>query len=78
MVPRHRDFRRAAGREPDPAIYRYLLDTHGLRAEDTVFIDDAPRNVEAAASLGMHAVRFTDAAALRAALVDLGLLDARE
>jgi 2-haloacid dehalogenase len=61
--------------KPEPAIYRYLLDTHGLRAEDTVFIDDAPRNVDAAASLGMHAVRFTEAAALRAALVDHGLLD---
>jgi 2-haloacid dehalogenase len=64
--------------KPDGGIYRYLLDTHRLRAEDTLFIDDAPRNVEAAASLGMHAVRFTDAAALRAALVDYGLLDARE
>jgi 2-haloacid dehalogenase len=60
--------------KPDPAMYRYLLDTYRLRAEDTVFIDDAPRNVDAAASLGMHAVRFTDAAALRARLVDLGLL----
>jgi 2-haloacid dehalogenase len=62
--------------KPDPAIYRHLLDTYQLSAEDTVFIDDAPRNVEAAASLGMLAVRFTDAAALREALVDLGLLDA--
>lgn len=61
--------------KPDPAIYRHLLDTFGLRAADTVFIDDAPRNVDAAAALGMHAVRFTDAATLRAALVDYGLLD---
>ena len=62
--------------KPDLAIYRHLLDTYGLRAEDTVFIDDAPRNVDAAASLGMHAVRFTDAAALRASLHGLGLLEA--
>jgi 2-haloacid dehalogenase len=60
--------------KPDPEIFHHLLDAYGLRAEDTVFIDDAPRNVAAATSLGMHAVRFTDAAALRAALVDLGLL----
>jgi 2-haloacid dehalogenase len=62
--------------KPDPAIYRHLLDTHGLQAGDLVFIDDAPRNVEAAAALGIHAVRFTEAPALRTALIDLGLLDA--
>jgi 2-haloacid dehalogenase len=62
--------------KPDPEIYRYLFATYGLRPTDTVFIDDSPRNVEAAAALGMHAVRFTDAAALRASLVRLGLLDA--
>lgn len=61
--------------KPDLEIYRHLLETYRLRAEDTVFIDDAPRNVEAAASLGMHALRFTDAAALRGSLVRLGLLD---
>jgi len=61
--------------KPDREIYRHLLDTYGLRAEDTVFIDDAPRNVEVATSLGMHAVRFTEPAALRASLAGLGLLD---
>ena len=64
--------------KPDPAIYRYLLDNYRLRAEDTLFIDDVARNVETAASLGMHAVRFTDAGTLRAALVDYGLLEAGE
>ena len=64
--------------KPDGGIYRHLLDSYRLRAEDTVFIDDAPRNVDAAAALGMHAVRFTDAAALRAALVRYGLLDGTE
>lgn len=62
--------------KPDPAIYRYLLDTYGLRAEDLVFIDDSPRNVEAAQALGIHALRFTDPAALRASLVELELLPA--
>jgi 2-haloacid dehalogenase len=63
--------------KPDPEIYRYLLDTYHLRAEDIVFIDDSPRNVDAAASLGIRAVRFTDAPALRVALVELGLLEPR-
>ena len=42
--------------------------------ERTGFVDDHAPNVEAAASLGIRALRFTDAAALRSALRDLGLL----
>jgi 2-haloacid dehalogenase len=60
--------------KPDRVIYQHLLDTYRLRAEDTVFIDDAPRNIEVAASVGMHTVRFTDADVLRTALQELGLL----
>jgi 2-haloacid dehalogenase len=61
--------------KPEPAIYRHLLETHGLDAAETLFIDDVPANVAAAEALGMRALRFTDAAALRVALVDLGLLE---
>ena len=32
----------------------------------TVFVDDQPRNVEAAAALGFRGVRFVDADGLRA------------
>ena len=60
--------------KPDPAIYRHLLERFALRAEDTVFIDDAPRNIEAASALGMRAIHFTGAAALRDELVALRLL----
>ena len=63
-------------RKPDDGIYQHLFDTYGLRASDTLFIDDSPPNIETATRLGMRAVRFTDAAALRAALVEHGLLDA--
>lgn len=61
--------------KPDPAIFQVLLDRYGLDAEQVVYIDDAPRNVEAAARLGMHAVLFRDAAVLRAELVAAKLLD---
>lgn len=60
--------------KPDPAIYRRLLDDHGLEAADTVFIDDVARNVEAARAVGMHAVQFTSAERLRADLERFGLL----
>ena len=60
--------------KPDAAIYRRLLDQHDLRAEDTLFIDDVEQNVEGARAVGMHAVRFIDAATLRNDLTGYGLL----
>ena len=62
--------------KPDPAIFHLLLNRYGVQAERAVFIDDAARNVAAAAKLGMHALHFRDAATLRAELVALGLLEA--
>ena len=49
----------------------------GQTAARAVFIDDAPRNVQAAAATGMHALQFRDAAALREELVALDLLPPR-
>lgn len=63
--------------KPDPALFRVLLDRHGVVPEETVYVDDMPYNVDAAAALGFRAHAFTDASALRAALVDEGLLPAR-
>lgn len=60
--------------KPDPAIYRKLIDTYGLTAGETLFIDDVAKNVEGARAVGMHAVQFTGAAALRADLESFGLL----
>lgn len=63
--------------KPDPAIFQRLLVRFGIAPERAVYIDDAPRNVDAARQLGMHAVWFRDAAELREALGQAGLLDAR-
>ena len=43
-------------RKPDPAIYQLMLDRLNLAATACVFVDDLPRNVDAAAELGMTAV----------------------
>ena len=59
--------------KPDPAIYRLAAERVELPPERLVFVDDNPANVAAAAELGMHAVRFTGAEALRADLRALGL-----
>ena len=60
--------------KPDPRIFAHLLETYGLRADATVFIDDVPANVAAAAAAGMQTILFTDPAALRASLRELDLL----
>jgi 2-haloacid dehalogenase len=60
--------------KPDLRIFRILLDRYGLSARQALFIDDHAANVDAAAGLGFTAVRFVDAAGLRADLVRLGLL----
>jgi putative hydrolase of the HAD superfamily len=59
--------------KPDPEIFHIALERLNLRPEQTVFTDDQQHNVDAAAQLGMHAVRFTGVADLRAYLADLGI-----
>jgi putative hydrolase of the HAD superfamily len=60
-------------RKPDPAIYRKALALSGTSPEETVFVDDLKPNVDAAAKLGMIAIRFKDAESLRARFDALGL-----
>ena len=59
--------------KPSPAIYRLGLSFAGVRPEEAVMIDDRAQNVQAARSVGMHAVQFRDAAGLREELVALGV-----
>jgi putative hydrolase of the HAD superfamily len=44
--------------KPDPAIYRIALDRLGVAADQAVFIDDQQRFCDAAAELGIAAVRI--------------------
>jgi FMN phosphatase YigB (HAD superfamily) len=46
----------------------------GTPAERMLFIDDRPENADAAAAVGMKAIRFTGADALRRALENLAVL----
>ena len=61
--------------KPDPEIFRVLEERmrHRGSLEDTVFIDDNPRNVEAATAAGMDAILFTDTGHLREDLRARGL-----
>lgn len=40
--------------KPDPGIFEFMLRDAGLRADETVFLDDSEANVRAAAALGIH------------------------
>jgi epoxide hydrolase-like predicted phosphatase len=60
--------------KPDPGIYRRALERLGRRPEETVFIDDAPRNIDAARDLGMAVVLFTPQTELRKELAALGVV----
>lgn len=61
--------------KPDPVIFQRMLQRFELDPERTIYIDDAPRNVAAAARLGMHALQFRDASTLRDELCRAGMLD---
>lgn len=55
-------------RKPDPKIYGLILDELDVPAARSVFVDDAPVNVDAAVAVGMHALRHRDAESTRAEL----------
>jgi putative hydrolase of the HAD superfamily len=54
--------------KPDPECYARTLARLGASADEVIFIDDRGENVAAAAALGLHAVHFSSAAQVRAAV----------
>lgn len=47
--------------KPKPGIYQQALDALGVKAEESIFVDDFIENVHAADALGMKAIHFRDA-----------------
>ncbi len=62
--------------KPDREIFERLLDRFDLEPSSALMIDDSPRNVRAAAALGMQTVEFRSPEELRRVLEDAGLLGA--
>lgn len=60
--------------KPDLSYYQLILKAEGVKPEDAVFIDDRIENVEAAASLGIHAFQFTTIEKLKQDLENSKLL----
>ena len=44
--------------KPDPRIYHLVLDRLGLPAEQCLFVDDQPGNIEGARAVGMQTEWF--------------------
>ena len=57
--------------KPEAEIFHCLLDKYGLKAEESVFIDDNPENVEGARAAGLSGLPFKDAETLRRQLAEL-------
>jgi len=59
--------------KPDPAIFREFLRRFALDPAATVYVDDWDLNVASANAVGMRAIQFVGADALRAELRSMGL-----
>ena len=46
-------------RKPDPAIYEFVLKENGLKADETIFLDDNEANLKGAASVGIQTFHVT-------------------
>ncbi|MCC8409066.1 HAD family phosphatase [Mucilaginibacter sp. UR6-1] len=46
-------------RKPEPGIFEQVLQENGLKAEETLFIDDSPQHLEAANKLGINIFLMT-------------------
>lgn len=59
--------------KPDSKIYRLLLERYALKAEECVFVDDTPENVEGAVQQGIHGIVFESREQVERELRGLGL-----
>jgi glucose-1-phosphatase len=63
----------AAAIKPDPRIFEYGMERFELVAEECVFIDDLPANIDAARDFGMHGVVIVTPDQVERDLVALGV-----
>lgn len=51
--------------KPDPMAFELILESLQVKPNETLFIDDSRRNIQAANKLGMHTIHFHNAAQLK-------------
>src|SRR5690606_40509743 len=60
--------------KPDPRIFALAIERCRLQPDRTLFIDDAPRNVEAGRAAGLHVLQFLSPEQVRRDLTYIGLI----
>ena len=51
--------------KPQPEVYQWALKQAQVEANEAAFVDDMPKNIEAANALGMHGIIFRDPAQVK-------------
>ena len=46
--------------KPDARIFEMALENLGVQPQEMIFVDDVPTNIEAACTLGIHGILFTE------------------
>lgn len=59
--------------KPDPEIWEILLNRYQIKADESVFIDDNPKNIETAKSLGFMTIKISENTDLEKELINLGI-----
>ncbi len=62
-------------RKPHPGIFELALKTALVKGQKTIFIDDVPEHIEAAARLGIKTILFTGVEELKKQLSNLSVLN---
>ena len=60
--------------KPDYKIYEILLNRYNLKAQNTIFIDDNIKNINAAKELGLYAIQFDNPQQLKQELKTIGAI----
>ena len=60
--------------KPAAEFYQKAVESLGIAAEESVFVDDLPANVEGATAVGIKALHFVNAGQLRADFAALGVV----
>ena len=61
-------------KKPDYKIYQILLNRYNVNAKESVFIDDALENIEAANDLGFQTIHFVSASQMETELKNIEVL----
>ena len=64
---------RVGMRKPDREIYKHILKRLNIKPDECIFIDDLPKNVEAAKNMGIKGILFQNAEQLKEDLKKLGV-----